>query len=334
MRKFVGLATGIAVACVGAAQVRGSDLLAGMAQALNRAQSVKASYSITPIGGASVDYTVELSKPNLARIEGPSRLVIATGKDVVTFDKDLNAFVRRPQLSNDATKILAPSSTEMFVPFFEPNYYQNVVNPRSVGRVNRKGQILEAVQYSTGSFPFKQWTYYVSPDDQLPRQAQFVLKTDTSTTTSVYDTRSVSTDPIPAERFEWKPAAEAKEVNWTNVAEGKWYTDLDEAQLAAALTDRLVFVMFYADWSHASKGLEFNVFSKDEFKRMSESFVFCKIEAAKTEDFEKFKVTEVPTLFILRPNGSVLRKIVGMKPLGEIVSTMKASYTAVYGSTR
>lgn len=314
------------------AQVRGADLLTGMAQALNRAQSLRASYSITPIGGASTDYTVELSKPNLARVDTPRRLVIATGREIVTYDKSDNAFIRRPELEGDVARILAPTATEIFTPFVNPDYFKQVVNPRSTGQVTRRGLVLQGVQYSTGSFPLKQWTMYVSPEDQLLRQAQFVLKTDTGAVTSIYDLRTVSTDALPADRFEWKAPSDAKELTWDDVSKGNWFTDLDEAGLAANLTDRLVFVVFYADWSHGSKGLDLNVFSKDEFKKMSDSFVFCKVESAKSEVFEQFKVTEVPTMFVLRPDGSIVRKIVGYMALNQLLAAMQAARSAA-GST-
>jgi thioredoxin 1 len=62
--------------------------------------------------------------------------------------------------------------------------------------------------------------------------------------------------------------------------------------------------------------MEREVFVTDEFKAMGKKLVFCKIDIDMNPALaEKYGVTAIPNMFVIRPDGSVVGSILGSMPL-------------------
>ena len=98
MRKIAILSGLLGIALLFASN---SSSLQGYVDTLNGAKSVKADYTVNVIGGTKKSFSVELSKPNMARIDKENELIIADGKDILTYDKKAMTYYKRPQSDSE-----------------------------------------------------------------------------------------------------------------------------------------------------------------------------------------------------------------------------------------
>ena len=97
-----------------------------------------------------------------------------------------------------------------------------------------------------------------------------------------------------------------------------WLTDLKLAQEIAKKEKRNVLVDFWADWCLACKIMEKELFSSDQFKDLAKKNNLLLVRLDLTDSNEekdkitdKFNVRGLPTVLILRPNGSLIESLVG-----------------------
>ena len=97
-----------------------------------------------------------------------------------------------------------------------------------------------------------------------------------------------------------------------------WLTDLKLAQEIAKKEKRNVLVDFWADWCQACKIMEKKLFSSNEFKNLAKKNNLLLVRLDLTDSNEekdnitdKFNVKGLPTVLILRPNGSLIESLVG-----------------------
>jgi thiol-disulfide isomerase/thioredoxin len=116
--------------------------------------------------------------------------------------------------------------------------------------------------------------------------------------------------------FAFKAPSNAKEIDYQDLIANKWFLDLDEAKLVASRTNKNIFIDFMATWCGPCKQMEREVFVTDEFKAMGKKLVFCKIDIDMNPALaEKYGVTAIPNMFVIRPDGSVVGSILGSMPL-------------------
>ena len=83
MRKPLVFITGLTFAALAYSQVGTSTLLASFGKAINGATTVSSNYTFQTISkGGAESYSIALKKPDFARIETPTQLVVADGKEV------------------------------------------------------------------------------------------------------------------------------------------------------------------------------------------------------------------------------------------------------------
>ncbi|OHB68079.1 MAG: hypothetical protein A2V70_18580 [Planctomycetes bacterium RBG_13_63_9] len=104
----------------------------------------------------------------------------------------------------------------------------------------------------------------------------------------------------------------------------RWRPTLESAKEEAAQTDRLVLIHFWADWCHACKTVERQVFSQPQVAAaVHANYVPVKVNA----DFfparrQQYGVTALPTDVIVTPDGQLVQKLQGAVAAAEYIGRL------------
>ncbi len=250
MRRLIaiGVAAGLAVWVV--AQVSGADMLNSFAKALNGAKSLSATYSVQKIGGSSATYTLDLSKPNKARIDSPTELIVADGTTITTYDKKDNSYYKKPQTDADFNGLFVTDDLSMFGSFFDAGFFNGkVVSSRPAGQKVRKGVTYSVVTANLDNKSKKTVSFYIDPADKLAKVGEYVLNDAGQTDTLLVMTRDLSVDASQkSDTYAFNAPDGSKEISLEEMNAGKWFENLGEAEAMAKKLNKPILVDFYADW--------------------------------------------------------------------------------------
>jgi outer membrane lipoprotein-sorting protein len=248
MRRLFGILATVAAAGFVLAQ-SGSNLISGFTKALHEAQSLSTTFSVQVIGDAPTVYNLDLAKPNLARIDTPTQLIVADGKNITTYEKGPKTYYKRAQTAEELKALFASYELSVWSGFFDSAAFSKVASTKSLGTKNRKGMNLAVVEAALDAGRTKTMTLYINPADNVARQAEFVVSAHGEKETAILDTRSLSlNNKGDASLFAFNAPDGARELSLEELNSAQWYTDLEEAKKVAARTNRLLLVDFYADW--------------------------------------------------------------------------------------
>ncbi len=94
-------------------------VLSDHAVKLGAAQSLTATVKVTDLAGVTEDLSVTFSKPNMIKIDGPSRLIVSDGKTMTILDKTLNIYLQFPATNEDVMKSIVSENIVGWGWFFE-----------------------------------------------------------------------------------------------------------------------------------------------------------------------------------------------------------------------
>lgn len=311
MRKYLWIVLSAALAAFVYAQISAGQVLSNYAAALQAAKSLKVSLTVQKMDGAPVSYEMELAKPNLARIDTPSELIVADGENITRYSKGEKTYFVEPQSEGALKEILGQDAFGLWSAFFNPNAFDKV-SAKSLGTVNRKGVKVNAIEATYGDGK-KKVVYYVSTTDNLTRQGEVSYADGKSSDTLVINAKSVEVgNDVKNSRFVFNAPQGARQLTLEEMNAGKWLTDLEEAKKLAARTNRKIFVDFMATWCGPCKMLEAEVLNTDQFKAYSKKLVFLRIDVDAQQDVAKmYNITAMPTQMVLAADGSIVKSTVG-----------------------
>jgi thiol-disulfide isomerase/thioredoxin len=311
MRRAIAFIGAAALAAVILAQGQGNTLLASFAKALGDAKSLSTTYSVMPVGGSPTTYNVDLAKPNLAKIDTPTQLIIADGTNITTYDKSEKAYYKKPQSDADLKALFGSDELNLWSSFFNVKGVANASTAKSLGTKNRKGMVLNVVEAWTDAKGRKTVTLYLNNQDNVARQAEININDQGVKDTTIIDTKSLTING-EAPKFAFNAPNGSKEVSWEEMNSAKWVYDLEEAKTMAAKTGKKIFVDFMASWCGPCKMLDRDVFQKDDWKDMAKYVVFLKIDVDQQPSVSTaYNIEAMPTQMVLNADGSVVAKRVG-----------------------
>lgn len=309
MRKYLWAVVAAAMGAMVYAQVGAGQLLSNYASALNGAKSLKAVYTLQKMDGAPANYSLELAKPNLARLDTPSQTIVADGTTIVRYDKGAKTYYKEAQSDAALRELLGADEYAVFSPFFDADAFGKAAT-KSLGTVNRKGVKVNAIEalYSNGK---KKVIYYLA--DNVARQAEISYSDGTAEDVIVINTKSVELgDSADSSLFAFKPPAGSRELSQEEMMSAQWFTNLEEAKKVAAKTNRKIFVDFMATWCGPCKMLDAEVLQTEGFKAYSKKVVFLRIDVDVQKDVAAmYKIEAMPTQMVLNADGSIVKSIVG-----------------------
>lgn len=250
MRRFIAIGAVVGLAAWVLAQVSGTDALNSFAKSLNAAKSVSATYTVQRIGGTSATYTVDLAKPNKARIDTPSQLIVADGTNITTYDKGDKSYYKKPETDADLKALFSGDELSLLGGFFDAGFYKDrVVSAKSGGQKVRKGVTYDVIVANLDNKGKKVASLYIDPKDKLAKIGEFVLTDAGATETLLVMSKDMALDGSQnASTFAFSAPEGSKEISLDELNAGKWYENLADAQAAAKKLNKPIFVDFYADW--------------------------------------------------------------------------------------
>jgi outer membrane lipoprotein-sorting protein len=193
---------------------------------------------------------VDFAKPNKARIDSPTQLVVADGTTITTYDKGDKSYFKKPQTDADLKDLFKSDELNLFGAFFDAHFYDGkVVSTKPAGQKNRKGVVYNVVLANMDDKNKKTVSFYLDPADKLAKVGEFVLNDAGATDTMIVATKGYNVDGNQAATTYAFVAPEgAREAPAEEMVAGKWYEDFAEAQAIAKRLNKPLFVDFYADW--------------------------------------------------------------------------------------
>jgi len=249
MRRLIAIGAIGALGAFVLAQMSGTDMLNSFAKSLNGAKSLSATLTVQRIPGGASTYKVDLSKPNKARVETPTQLVVADGTTITTYDKGDNSYYKKPETDADLKALFAPDELSLFGAFFDANVYNGVVSSKPAGQKVRKGVSYDVVVANMDKLGKKTVSFYLDPKDKVAKVGEFVLQDAGKTDTVIVAAKDFALDANQANAtYAFNAPEGSKEISLEEMNAGKWYENLEEAQAMAKKLNRPILVDFYADW--------------------------------------------------------------------------------------
>jgi outer membrane lipoprotein-sorting protein/thioredoxin-related protein len=311
MRRTLGFIALLSIAAAAVAGVVADTKLINFEKALTDAKSVKATYTVQTIGSSPDAYNIALKKPNLARLDTPTQLIVADGSKIYVLDKAQKAYYKKNQTEAELKSIFSSEGVRPFAGFFDATAL-DAISSKDLGKKNIGGNALDVVEAVVTPNGKKVVTYYLDPENSVARKTQIDLNDPSGKVTTIVDTKSVALNTeISEDTFKFTAPDGAREVSMDEVS-AKWFTDLDEAKKIAAATGRKIFVDFFAEWCGPCKRLEADCFGTKEFKDLSKKLVFLRIDVDKQPKVSQaYGITAMPTQMVVNPDGSVVKQTVG-----------------------
>lgn len=329
MRKIALMLSLATAALVVVAQTPNLGPLSTFATTLKDAKALRAEYTYQKIGNSPDKYTIELAKPNLARIDKSDELIIADGKTITVFDKSEKTYYKRPQTDAELKGLFSEDDVALWYGFFSETAFSKVTGAKAAGKKVRKGMSLDVITAPMDSQGRKTVTFFIDPKENLARQAEIEYKMDRDKTTMLLDTKSLEIlSAANNDQFVFNAPSDARELSMDELNAGKWYYDLEEAKKIASKTNKLIMIDFMASWCGPCKMMDRDVFATEDFKKMGKYFVFCKIDVdLQPSVAQHYGVTAMPTFKFVKADGSVVSEAVGYRPVAEFLPLMEKART-------
>ncbi len=279
---------------------------------IHNAEALNVTYTVQEVGGVGEKFTVNLAKPNKARIDTPRETVVADGTSITTFVKAKNMYYKKPQTAQAFKGLFNDLSLTIWRPFFDEKALANVAQAKNGSDVNRGGTRLKTVNVVADDKAELQMNFYIDSTNNVAKQVEFITTSGTLKSTKILNASQVDLKAGNGDYFAFNAPSGAKEVQEADLVANKWHYNLDEALSAAQLSDRVIMVDFMASWCGPCKMMDAEVFQSAPFKDKAKDFVLAKIDVdEQTAVAGKYGVTAMPTVKFLRADGSVLHEFVG-----------------------
>lgn len=328
MKKFAWIlgASVVAFAAAAFALQSASGRVATYSETLNKADGLTAQITSVVVGGGRSEYSIELAKPNFARIQTPSTVVVSDGTEIVTYYRAQRMFIRQPASIGKILGAMSHDEAVLFRPFFEDGALKGMSSVRALPGLSKRGMDLEGFQGTLDAASGRVAKMYVDSANLL-RQAEIGTPRGGSV---ILDVTNISLARPAADRFTFKAPAGARETTEAEMNADRWYDNIEEAKKVAAATNRIVLVDFMFEGCVWCARLDADVFKTSEFKdAVKGRFVLAKVDILKDPaQAQPYGVQGAPDIRFLKPDGTEVHKIGGYVPLDRFLAGMDQAWNA------
>lgn len=332
IRHLLSLSLFLLVAGLASAQMSDRHSLEAFAafnKALLSATTLDVTFSSQTVEGAPSRYSVQLAKPNLAKIVTPEGMSVADGSSITIYDSSKNIYFVQPQTDENLRDLLRGNELRLWRPFFDESGFGGVSGVRQLGMRLRKNMSLSVLQLSLDPAGDRTLSLAVDPQDNILRQAEYDVRGGGPEDDILIDTKSLAINqPLGPDTFKFVEPEGARKVSSDEYNADKWYPDIEAAKAVAARTGKLLLVDFYASYKVASNKFDRAVLDNPGFSALSKDFVFVKIDVPRARLIApKYKVKDIPTVIFMDQNGVEISRTSGNMTfeafIGQVVAAKK-----------
>lgn len=179
-------------------------------EALQKAQSFEATFTVTQVGGSTDEQTLSLSKPNKLRWESPSTIVVGDGTTLWSYDKAKKVYTKSVSSEEAIQKALSPEAVIAWSAFFNPKFGDLV---RSTAKGNaRKARGTDVVDYTVTLKDDRVLTIPFNASSGIAWGAKFMAKGAASDTIALVKELKVGEAGLADTLFAWTPPADATDA--------------------------------------------------------------------------------------------------------------------------
>lgn len=297
---------------------------------LLKAEGLSATVQVSVVGGTSSDYTIELAKPNMLRLETAEKLIVADGKEITTLVKGQNQYYSVEQTPQGLGEILGQADMQVWQPFFNEKAYGKVARIEKTGEKRIAGENTDVIHIEADAKGDTTMDFYLNQKSKLPARLTIDSKGLSGKESKVLAMSNVQLGSKPADLFTFKAPSGAQKVDLSVMNLGKWMWDYEAAFNMAKASGKMVMIDFMASWCGPCHMMEDQVFSTDEFKKSAANIILLKVDVDNSPDIaKKYGIEAMPTVKFIKPDGSVVHEFVGYGGFSQVmneVETAKSKY--------
>ncbi len=191
-------------------------------QAFQNAQSLKATFTVSKVGGSTEEQTLSLSKPKFLKWESPSKVVVSDGKTLWTYDKTTKIYEKGDSTDELLVKALGDDTVWAWSAFFDKEFASNVTGVQKGS--SRKVRNM-AVTDITVTRKDKR-TFLLPLSDETGAAVGARYSTDAGETIVLAKEFVLGDKPLEEAMFAWAPPADAKSAEEAKAASGMKFADI------------------------------------------------------------------------------------------------------------
>lgn len=185
--------------------------------ALQKAQSVEATFTVTQVGGGTEEDTLSLSKPNKLRWETPGKIVVGDGTTLWTYDKAKKQYTKSASSDEAIQKALTPEAVVAYSAFFNPKFGE-LVKTTSKGNA-RKARGADVVDYTVTLKDDRVLVIPFNTANGIAWGAKYTEKGASSDTIALMKEFKTGDAGLADNLFAWTPPADATDAAATPAAD-------------------------------------------------------------------------------------------------------------------
>jgi thiol:disulfide interchange protein len=129
---------------------------------------------------------------------------------------------------------------------------------------------------------------------------------------------------IRKEAQEVREPGEQLPVEKIEAEEIQWVANISEGLKSARQANKPLLVYFHADWCSWCRRMVRDTLSAREVIGLSRNFICVKVDTDKDPQVSReYKVTGLPTIIFLDPEGKVIKRVVGFRNSADLTGIMK-----------
>lgn len=174
-------------------------------EALQKAQSLEATITVTQVGGATREDTLSLSKPNKLRWETNGSIVVGDGTTLYTYDKVKKVYTKSASTPEAIVKALSPEAVLTYSAFFNEKFGE-LVKGATKGN-SRKVRGADVVDYAITLADGRTMTVSFNQANGIAWATKYVEKGATADTIVLVKELKVGEAALGDSLFAWTPPA-------------------------------------------------------------------------------------------------------------------------------
>ncbi len=145
--------------------------IAGHVDALQKAPSVTLTVTAQPIGGASEEYTLTFSKPNMLKLDTVARTLVTDGKMIWDYDKKGKSYTEEAASPEALKALLTADNLWIWSAFFDADFSKALASAKPGASRNLKGNMVKEMVVTLTKDQSKAITLYIDEKLKVARGA-------------------------------------------------------------------------------------------------------------------------------------------------------------------